>query len=286
MAWPGRVIVTGVRYSDQETYGLSNLDILSRDFSRIYKRLFPGEPVLSLAKFNQRAYEEILLSLEESFGLEPEPETLNTLERGVTEMVNLAEDLLDHLPAEADERGEVLRMLTRLMYLRSYILIHTGQFCEAGMESREAVQVLKKMDRNEKDPSQVYCSARIMFQGLLNAAFVRYYTGGRYVPSDCMSTCGYCQDPISTLAQEGAKSLSDMKDNPESVKRVESIWGVAAAMLAAYMVTKGGDPLNGKYPDCVHPGVKMAYRLMVRDEKAADFPWAEMVGDYTMVLDL
>lgn len=273
-----------VRYLDTDNGRLSNLDILASEFARIYRGLFPGEPVLSMYKFIERGYEEILLALEEGFGPDPDKIRLAHLEKGIGEMINLSEDVVDYLAADSPERLDVLRLVSRMSYLRAYILVQSGQFCEAGMEAREAVATLKKKAQMEGDESKVYCGARIIFQGLLNSVFVSYYTGGRYVPSDCMSTCGYCQDPISTVAQEGARSLADMQDNPESVKRVESIWGVAAAMLAAYMVAKGGDPLNGKYPEGIHPGLKMAYRLMVRDEKAADFPWANMVGDYALML--
>ncbi len=274
-----------MRFSDQESFHLSNWDVLSAEFAQIYRGLFPGEPVMSADKFVARGPEEILLALEQALGVDPDPVRIENLEKGVTEMVNLAEDVIDHLPPDHPDRERILVLLSRMMYLRAYVLIQSRQFCEAGMETRQAVETLKKIDSYRDDPAKIYCTARIMFQGLMNAVFVRHYTGRNYVPSDCMSSCGYCQDPLSTLAQEGAKSLADMADNAESVKRVEAIWGTAASMLAAYIKNLGGDPLSGRFPPELEPGAKMAFRLMVRDEKPADFPWEELVRDYCLILE-
>lgn len=274
-----------VRYSDQENYHLSNWDVLSGAFARIYSRLFPGEAVMSMDTFIYREPEELLLALEQSLGVVPEPEVMAQLDRAVTEMVTLAEEVIDHLPADHSHRGRIQLLLSRMMYLRAYVLIHTDQFCEAGMEAREAVETLKKIPVFRDDPAKIYCSARIMFQGLMNAVFVRNYSGSAYTPSDCMSSCGYCQDPLSTLAQEASKSLKDMRRNPESVKRLEMVWGMAAAMLGAYIKKLGGDPLNNDFPEGLPGGVKLAYRLMVRDRKPADYPWKSMIEDYYLVLE-
>lgn len=263
----------------------ASIEALDRELRRIYVSLFPGARPLSLNAFGRQDPEHMLLMLEQSLGDAAPGDALHDLERQATALVNLGLDVLENLAGDEAGAAPVRLFLSRMMYVRAFVLVQLGQFCEAAQETREAVLVLRRIAAFRDDPARIYCTARIMFQGLMNSVFAHYYTAAAYTPSDCLTTCAYCQDPISTLAQQGAKSLAGMEESAAVRERINSVWAVAAAMLAAYTYSRGGDPLAGHYPASVEAPVKLALRVMLRDDKTAGFPWLDMVRDYRLILE-
>jgi len=232
-----------------------------------------------------RSPEDIRLRLEQGWGGADAPRGLEPLEGLITGLVNLASDLVATTPSGHPDHSLGHLFLARMQYLRAYLLVCLKQFCEAAMETGEAVGALKGISAYEADPARTCAEARVMFQGLMNVVFGRYYSGPSYVPSDCLTSCSYCQDPLSTLAHFGAKSLADLDGLRAARQGIDSLWGVAAAMLAAYVISKQGDPFAGRFPEVVAPAAKVAFRLIVRDDKPGRFPWRELVQDYRLILE-
>jgi len=264
---------------------LSRVGPLAAEFSRVYGRLSREDPPVSLRAFVLRSPEDIRLRLEQGWDGAAAPQGLEPLEGLITGLVNLASDLVATTPPGHPDHSLGHLFLSRMQYLRAYLLVCLKQFCEAAMETSEAVGALKGIPAYGADPARICAEARTMFQGLMNVVFGRYYSGQSYVPSDCLTSCSYCQDPLSTLARFGARSLADLDGLREVRQGVDSLWGMAAAMLAAYVVSKGGDPWAGRFPEAVAPAARTALRLIVRDEKPGRFPWGELVQDYRLILE-
>lgn len=85
-----------------------------------------------------------------------------------------------------------------------------------------------------------------------------------YVPSDCRSNCGYCQDPLSTVAKYCGEALQNLGGSEE---QLQELWTRAASMLAAYCEEKGANLEQMRFGAPVPRQASNALRLILMGKR-------------------
>ncbi len=238
---------------------------IERRLAELSVRLFGDERILRYEHFRIRAFSEIALSDLEYEATEKE----SILKQLIHELKDLVDQLAVPLSRAADfplpeilERNTVAAKIT---YKRALYMVRQEKFCEAAMTTAFAVDyITDAVPVLKDDPATVIEPGRVMALGLLEETLTAYMNPTCYVASDCASNCGYCQDPLSTVAKYCSEAL---ESSGASASITREIWETAAAMLGAYLKSKGGDVRTMRFGAHIPRQASSAYRLMVYNEK-------------------
>ncbi len=235
--------------------------------TRLSLEAFGDEGLLSYEHFRDRDFGEISISEKEYEITENDNEVLRTVSRVLKEVVDqlaVAEDSIDRVgPEESFERNSVAAKIT---YKRALYMVRLDKFCEAAKAAAFAMDYITDAAPQLKlEPQKIIEPAVVMAVGLLEETFTAYMNPNRYVESDCPSSCGYCQDPVSTVAQYCTQYLESLGAGDITIKQ---IWETAAAMLGGYLKSKGGDLLKMSFPEHISRKAVTAYKLILYHGKA------------------
>jgi len=264
----------------KESY--QSLDVLKEELSELSLDVFSTDRVLRYEYFRFQAFSEVSLSDFEYEITTGRQDLLRELERRLQVIINdmaIPEEMVRRPPeSEVMERNAVAAKIT---YKRALYMVRLNKFCEAAKTTAFAAYYLTESSPSLKEnPQLVIKSAHSMAIGLLEETLTAYMCE-TYTASDCQSSCGYCQDPLSTVAKYCTEVLEDL-DAPES--KIKEIWTIAAAMLGAYGKVRGAtlDPL--RFPDDFPQQAKVALKLILVHEKTDQKSFMASVAKYVEML--
>jgi len=228
---------------------------------------FGDEEILGYEGFRSKAFSEICVSEAEYEAIEEDKGLLRRL-------IDELKEILDSLALGGEEvRGVPFHELldrnsvaAKIAYKRALYMVRDEKFCEAAMSTAFAVDYIADADPSLKDdPSGLAEPLRTMTMGLLEETLTAYMDPNRYVASDCASSCGFCQDPLSTVAKYCTQALESI-GAPDTV--VNEAWETAAAMLGAFLQSRGADLKNMRFPSHIPRQASASFKLMVYHQKA------------------
>ena len=271
--------------SAAKQYILKPLDDIRSELSDLSLEVFGTERVLSYEYFRTKSFEEVRISEYEYEMTTGRPDLLEKLERGLNDVISalaVPEELASSLPQrEVKERNSIAAKIT---FKRALYLVRLDRFCDAAMTTAFAAYYIQESDPSLKeDPFVVIQPALTMALGLLEETLTSYMDPDNYTASDCKSSCGYCQDPLSTVAKYCTEVLEDLSAPNYCIR---DIWTTAASMLGAYAKVHGGtfDPL--RFPDDFPQQAKVALKLILAHEKSDSKSFLSRVDYYAESLRL
>ncbi|MBF0508748.1 MAG: hypothetical protein HQK57_07470 [Deltaproteobacteria bacterium] len=233
---------------------------------------------LDLDKLTYQRFNEIQLSEKEYELTEGRAEILEPIIKAlgeIAELLYVPENAAGDLPTDEVRIRNMLA--AKLTYKRALYMVRVDRFCNAALTAIYAVDYLKDtLPEGPERPTWMVQSAKTVSVGLLEETLNSYMVPGKYVSSDCHSSCGYCQDPLSTVAKYCADALEDM-GAPDAV--VREIWTTAAAMLGAYAKNLGADIERMDFKDKVPRKAMIAYKIILFNKKT-DLPGVLPLVDY------
>lgn len=261
------------------------LDDIRFDLSELSLDIFGTERVLSYEYFRTKAFEEVRISEYEYEMTIARPDLLDKLERGLQDIITalaVPEELAPGLPLrEVMERNSIAAKIT---FKRALYLVRLDRFCDAAMTTAFAAYYIQESAPSlREDPFVVIQPALTMALGLLEETLTSYMNPDSYTASDCKSSCGYCQDPLSTVAKYCTDVLEDLSAPEYCIK---DVWTTAASMLGAYAKVHGGtlDPL--RFPDDFPQKAKVSLKLILAHEKTDSKSFLSRVDYYAESLRL
>lgn len=228
---------------------------------------FRDDEILGYDSFRFKAFSEICVSESEYEATEEKQGLLRIL-------IDELKDILDSLALGGEEaKGAPFHELldrnsvaAKIAYKRALYMVRDEKFCEAAMSTAFAVDYIADADASFKDdPSGLAEPLRTMAMGLLEETLTAYMVPNKYVASDCASSCGYCQDPLSTVARYCTQALESI-GSPDTI--INEIWETAAAMLGAFLQSRGADLKEMRFPSHIPRQASASYKLMIYHQKA------------------
>ena len=224
--------------------------------------------MLSYEYFRTKAFEEVRISEYEYEMTTARPDLLDKLEQGLQDVITalaVPEEMAPPaLPLrEVMERNSIAAKIT---FKRALYLVRLDRFCDAAMTTAFAAYYIQESNPSlREDPFVVIQPALTMALGLLEETLTSYMNPDNYTASDCKSSCGYCQDPLATVAKYCTDVLEDLSAPEYCIK---DVWTTAASMLGAYAKVHGGtlDPL--RFPDDFPQQAKVSLKLILAHEKS------------------
>ena len=227
---------------------------------------FCDEEILGYERFRASAFSEICVS-------EAEYEATTDCEGLLKRLIDELKDILGSLVLSGEEAAgvppdELLNrnsVAAKIAYKRALYMVREERFCEAAMSTAFAVDYIADADPSLKDdPSGLAEPLRTMTMGLLEETLTAYMDPNTYVASDCASSCGFCQDPLSTVAKYCTQALESI-GSPDTV--IHEVWETAAAMLGAFLKSRGADLKNMRFPSHIPRQASSSFKLMVYHQK-------------------
>ena len=258
------------------------LEPIKEELSELSLDVFSTDRVLRYEYFRIQAFSDVSLS---DFEYEITTGRKDLLEELDRRLLTIIEDLA--IPEEMTNRppeNEVMErnaVAAKITYKRALYMVRLNKFCEAAQTTAFAAYYLTESSPSLKDnPYLVIRGAHSMAVGLLEETLTSYMAEN-YTASDCQSSCGYCQDPLSTVAKYCTEVLEDL-NAPES--KVKEIWTIAAAMLGAYALIRGAtlDPM--RFPDDFPQQAKVALKMILVHEKTDMKSFMASVARYVEML--
>lgn len=252
---------------------------IKQALSELSLGVFGTDRVLNYETFRFQTFSDIHLTDYEYEVTTGRRDLLLTLEKGLQGIIRALEipENMNPRPPEKEimERNSAAAKIT---YKRALYLVRLDRFCDAALTTAFAADYLIQSSPSLKeDPYLVIKSAYTMAIGLLEETFTSYMDPDKYTASDCRSSCGYCQDPLSTVAKYCTDALDDMAASRSTIK---DVWTKAAAMLGAYALQRGATLEPMSFSDGFPQQVKVALKMILLHEKTDQKSFFPLVDHY------
>ena len=209
---------------------ISPFHAIKESLSQLSLEVFATDRVLRYEYFRTQAFSDIQLSDFEYEITTGNLMLLKILEKGL-EIIIRDVAIPEHLKIRPPEREVMERnaVAAKITFKRALYLVRLNRFCDAAKTTAFAAYYLQESSHSIKEnPFLSIKPAATMAKGLLEETLTVYMQPEVYVASDCQSSCGYCQDPLSTVAKYCTDVLDDLSASASTVREV---WDTAAAML-------------------------------------------------------
>lgn len=266
--------------------GFKPLTEIKKALKELSLEVFGSERVLSYEYFRTQAFAYISLSDIEYEMTTGRTKLIEKLEQGLETLIKalvVTENQVRHQLSEQEvmERNAVAAKMT---FKRALYLVRLDRFCDAALTTAFAAYYLIESSPSLKeDPYLVVHPTHIMALGLLEETLTSYMDPEKYTASDCKSSCGYCQDPLTTVAKYCTDALEELSASGSTIKE---IWTTAAAMLGAYAAVRGADLESMRFPQGFPQKAKVALKLILYHEKTDHKSYMELVNRYVEKLKI
>ncbi len=229
---------------------------LTRKIEKTSLALYGRRDTFSVKSLNKIPLESISFSAHEKI-------IIGRRKKKIHRLTDLLNECMCELYRSKDRQQ--CHLAAKVAYKRALLLIHLHKFCEASVNGAFAIDFLQTYYQDAPDHKEkLILDSKVIFEGLLEEMFTLYCHSRSYTASDCQSNCGFCQDPISTMAKQYVDTITLLDAAPGDI---QAAWTKAAAMLGGYALSKGADIENLGFGRKVPRQVANSIKLLIYSDK-------------------